>query len=203
MTVKNRDVIYGGRTLLMFVLICFAALCAVPAGVYAAPAIAVIDMLRVVNSHPDMSLNRKMLEKQVAEFDAEQRGMQVKLDVLKKELDVAMEELQDPKLAEADRGAKMKQAQNKMVAFKECEQKKRETAELRQNQLSDEGTRMRQQLEIKIRCMVKDYAKKNDFILVLDLSSIGGSGLGTVVYSVETVDITGKILKIIDPSRAE
>lgn len=163
--------------------------------------IAVVDMLRVMNFHPDMNSDRLMLEKQIEEFDSEQKEMMIVIDKLKKELNEISAQSRDNTVAEGVRVKKMKLAEEKLADLKEREQKRQQTADIRQNQISDQSRRMRQKLESRIRVLVQKYAKEKNFNLVLDSSGIGGNGLKTVVYSEEKIDITAEILGIIDSSR--
>lgn len=163
--------------------------------------IAVVDMLRVMSFHPDMNSDRLVLEKQIEEFDAEQNETMTVIEELKKEINAILAESRDKTVKEEVRVKTMKLAEKKLADLKEREQEKQQTADIRQNQISDQGRRMRQKLESKIRVLVHKYAKEKNFSLVLDSSGIGGNGVKTVVYTEGKIDITENILGIIGSLR--
>jgi Skp family chaperone for outer membrane proteins len=162
--------------------------------------IAVVDMEELVKAHPKADSSRAVLRKQAEEFETEQKAMRAEYERLKKEFDAAREESDNEALSEAKRREKAKGAEEKFAALREYERKFRDTMTLRQQESADQRMRMRKQIVGDISETIRQYAQKHDLALVLDSASLGLTGSETVIYSRDSVDITGDILKLIGAS---
>ena len=124
--------------------------------------IAVVDMARLVKAHPDTPPADALLEKQIEEFQTEQKDMEAEFDKLKKAFDDARKETTNKALSEAARDEKMQAAEEKLTAVRDYDRKVRETMGSRQKQLSDQSLRMRKRIVEKIQESVRDYAAKKE-----------------------------------------
>jgi Skp family chaperone for outer membrane proteins len=163
---------------------------------WGAEKIAVVNMNRLVQAHPDTKEAEATLEQQVEEFETEQAEMLEQLEKLKTEFDDLREQTRSKVLSEEGRARKRTEAEEKLTTLRDYELKARETALRRQRQLGDERKRMRDRILDKLRAVVNDYAEKHRYAVVLDS---GPTGLGTklVVYRSDGIDITEDILKLI------
>jgi Skp family chaperone for outer membrane proteins len=165
--------------------------------------IAVVDMESLLKAHPDTKPAESMLQKQVDEFESEQKDMIADLDKMKKVFEAARKDANNKALSEEERDKKVTIAEAKLTDVREQEDKVRETASQRQKQLKDQGLRMRKRIVTKIRDVIKEYAGKKGYVLVVDSSALSMSGIEAVVYSEEKNDITADIRKLIDQQKSE
>lgn len=160
--------------------------------------IGVVDMARVIRAFHETKSADSLLEKQVEEFESEQRMMLTEREKLKKEFEDAHGETRNKALSEETREKKMEIAGEKLTALREYERKIRERVDLGQRQLADQKARMQERIVSKLREIIGKYAEKNGYLLVLDSSGEGRSGVETVVYNLKGIDITEDVLKIIE-----
>ncbi|MBA4389244.1 MAG: hypothetical protein C0404_14820 [Verrucomicrobia bacterium] len=165
--------------------------------------LATVDMARLVKAHPDTPGADSSLEKQGEEFDVEAKGMRSKLEKLQKEVEEAVGEAQSKALSDEAREAKKKMVEEKVQAFRDGEKKFRETLNQRQKELNDQRLRLQKRIVGKIKDAVKKYAEKNGFTVVLDSSSMSVTGVETLVFSVEKLDITEEVLKTLTKEKAK
>jgi Skp family chaperone for outer membrane proteins len=164
--------------------------------------IAVVDMARLVRSHPDTAPADAMLERQMKEFQDEQKDLEAEYETVKKAFDDARKEATNKALSEETREEKMREAEKKLIAVKEFERKSRDSLSARQKQISEDSLRLRKRIVGKIKNAVEDYAAKKGYTLVLDTAAQSVSGVEVVLYSSDKVDITDDMLKITSKAKA-
>lgn len=155
--------------------------------------IAVVDMSKLVQSHPDTKEADELLEKQAQEFEAEKDELVAKFSTLRADFEAARSEASNKALSEAGRELKRDEAREKLMALEEFQQEIRETTLKRQRQLTDQSDRMRRRIVTKIIEVVDQYAAEKGFTLILDTASRGLSGVESVVYADEKLDVTDAV----------
>jgi len=182
-----------------FALVLSAActILALRAGWSAEMNMAVVDMSRLINAHPNTESNDSIIEGQLDDFESERREMLAELKKLNKEVELAHEQARNRALSDKVRDSKMDTAAEKLLALRKCEQKIRERANLRRRQISDQRVRMRRQIVSELREIIREYVEKQGLVLVLDSSGIGMNAVESVVYSLERIDISDDILKML------
>lgn len=163
--------------------------------------IAAVDMARLVKAHPDTPPADALLEKQIEEFQAEQKDMEAEFEKIKKAFDDARKETTNKALSEAAREEKLQAAEEKLTAVRDYDRKIRETLGARQKQLSEQSLRMRKRIVEKIQAEVREYAAKKEYALVLDSAALSVSGVEIMLYSSDKIDITEELVKIIGKSK--
>jgi len=158
--------------------------------------IAVVDMARLVRSHADTAPADAMLEKQMNDFQDEQKEVEADYDKVKKAFDDARKEATDKALSEEAREEKMQVAEKKLIAVREFERKSRETLSARQKQITEDSLRLRKRIVGKIKEAIQDYAAKKGYTLVIDTAAQSVSGVEVILYSSDKIDITEDMLKI-------
>lgn len=160
--------------------------------------IAVVDMELVMNAYPETKSSRLILEQQLDEAEKEQQGMLGDRAELEKKFKAAGEKAQNAAFSKDVREKNRIVAESILADLRELERDIRETATRRRKELGDRQARMRRRIVLKLRDIVKEYCEKNDITLVLD-SAVPGTGTApeSVVYSVDKMDITDKILALI------
>ena len=163
--------------------------------------IGVIDMARIVKAHPDTPTADSQLEKQLEEYQTEQKDMESEYDKLKGDFEDARKDAADKALSDDAREAKMKIAEERLTAVRDYERKIRETMGLRQKQLQEQSMHMRKRIIDKIRRMIEDYSADKGYGLVLDKAGLSVNGVEIVLYSSDKVDITEDIYKIVSKAK--
>ena len=160
--------------------------------------IAIIDMAKVMRAHPRTSTNRAILEKEIAEFEAERAKMMKKLQEMKEDFDKTRKEAGNKALSDKARAKNLALAEEKLAAIREYQRDARETAGLRQKQITDHRMRMGKRVLSEVREVIEEYAKKEKIAVVLDSAGIAASGVEVVVYSSGKLDITDDIVKVVE-----
>ncbi len=175
-----------------------SGLLAVPMAWCAEARIVVVDMARVMKAYEETKSAEALLEKQIEEFETEQKEMLVERDKVRKEFESARESAKDKALSEKERENKMDVAEQKLNVLRESEMKIRERMAQRQKEINDQKVRMQRRIVGKLREVIGKHAADKGYALVLDSAGIGLSGVEGVVYSRENMDITEEVLKVIN-----
>ena len=157
--------------------------------------VAVVDVARVMAAHPSTQAADELLQKQLREFEVEQKEMLKEGEALKDAYDTALQEASDRALSEAGRASKQKAAAKTRAELRAFEQQYVETIRERQKQLNDQENRMRRRIIDKVETLVQEAAEDGGYTLVLDASSRGVAGAKTVLAHAEALDITEAVLK--------
>jgi Skp family chaperone for outer membrane proteins len=160
--------------------------------------IGVVDMGRAIKAHPDTQQADALLQKQVEEFELEQKEMLEERERLKSDLEAADKEARSRALSDREREKKVDIVEDKLRDLRSYEAKIRRTAEMRRKQLTDQEGRMRKRIEDKLREVVETVAGEQELDLVLDTAARGTTGIRTIVYNSEAIDITDDILKAME-----
>jgi outer membrane protein len=162
--------------------------------------IAVVNMEDVLAAHPDTKEAEGLIQKQVDEFEAEKSGLLEKFEKMRKDFDAARAEVENKALSEEGRLQKRKDAEKKLEEMRDFDEQVRQTTGLRQKQIKDRKSRMRARIVDDIKSVIRDYAQKNGFALILDSGPMMDA-YGMVVYSVDAMDVTAAISKILAETR--
>jgi Skp family chaperone for outer membrane proteins len=165
--------------------------------------IGVVDMASLIKAHPETKAADAVLQKQVDDFEAEQKDMLSEIEKLKKSFDIARKEADSKALSESEKEKKLAAAEDKLNDLRDLDKKFRETMGERQKQISDQEIRMKRRIVGKIRDVVKEYAGKEKYSLVLDASALSVGGVENVLYSAEKNDITADIRKLIEEQKKD
>ena len=162
--------------------------------------IAVVDMERVLAAHPDTKEAETLIQKQIEEFDAEKKDVLDKFEKMRKEFEEARLASENKALSEDGRLQKRKEAERKLEELRDFDEQARQTSLLRQKQIRDRKGRMRVRIVDDIKSVIRDYAQKNNYALVLDSGPVMDA-FGVVVYNVDAMDVTAAIAKILADTR--
>jgi outer membrane protein len=159
--------------------------------------IAVVDMGRLIKAHPDAKSADALLEKEVEDFEAEQKEMKEGYEKLKKAFEVARKEASNKALSEEAREEKIQKAESAIAEVRDYERKIQDELGTRQKQIGDLRLRMQKRIVGKILEAVKGYATKAGYTLVLDKTGNSVNGVEVVLYSEPKIDITEDLVKIV------
>ena len=161
----------------------------------------VVDIGRALRAHPDSKEADAVLEKQIAELEAHRDSVMAEQEKMKKAFEAARDEALNKTLSEAGRDERMGVAQQKLAELTEFAQKARQAAMDDRKELADRKARMQRRIVDKIRGIISEMAKSRGLDMVLDSSGIGMSGVETVLYSAETVDLTDAVIAAVSGGR--
>jgi len=165
--------------------------------------IGVVDMSRLVQSHPDTANADELLQRQAEEFEMEKDELLEKFKAMRGEFESIRSEASNKALSESAREKKRDEAREKLIALEEFQQEIRETTLKRQQQLSDQGDRMRRRIVGKIVEVVEKHASEKEYTVILDTANRGLSGVESVIYADKTLDITDTVLELIVEPQGE
>lgn len=159
--------------------------------------VAVMNLDAVLKESPDAKAAENLLQKQVEEYEADQKESMGELEKLKKEFDTVRKEAANKALSQEERERKADAADAKLSALRDKDRQMQELRSKRQKDLTEQSMRMRKRVVGKIRGMVKEYAEKKGYSLVLDSSAGAMTGGDVVLYAPEKTDITEDLKKVV------
>jgi Skp family chaperone for outer membrane proteins len=162
--------------------------------------IAVVDMEQALTAHPDTKDAEKLIQKQIEEFEAERDELVKKFEKMRKDFEDVRAEAENKALSEEGRALKRKDAERRIEEMRDFDEQVRQTTGLRQKQIKDRKSRMRQRIVDDIKALVREYALKNGYALVLDAGPVMDA-FGVVVHSADGMDITAAISKLLAETR--
>jgi outer membrane protein len=165
--------------------------------------IAVVDMTKVMDAHPRDKANRAIIDKQITDLKNEINKLQEESDAYQEQLDKMRKDISNPALSKEARDKAIKAAEEKYMEYREHDKKARETIMMRENQIREQNTRMREELISKIKGIIQEYAEKHGYSLVMDSSGTGLNGVESVVFAIPALDITSDIIKLIEQQEKE
>lgn len=160
--------------------------------------VAVVDLAKIVRVIPEATRADEHLAKQAEAFSVEREAYRKKMDDLKEEFEKRLKASRDEALSEKGRAAKRDEAEASLKGLRIEEQKMRQRVAQRKKEMTEQSFQLRKTIEAKVHSLVKTYAQKEEYDLVLDVSARGMSGFQTVVYHSTRVDITESVLKTIE-----
>jgi outer membrane protein len=162
--------------------------------------IAVVDMEQALSSHPDTKEAESVIQKQIEEFESERGDLQKKFDKMRKDFEEVRAESENKALSDEGRALKRKDAERRIEEMRDFDEQVRQTSSLRQKQIKERKSRMRQRIVDDIKSVIREYAAKNGYAIVLDSGPVMDA-FGMVVYSLDSMDITSSIVKILAETR--
>ncbi len=180
------------------VLATVALACCASSGLCETTRFAVIDVeLALVKFRGTQKANAE-IERQKEEFRGQLAMMQKRLKQLEARFESDRKAALEKTLAGKEKKAKLAEAEKSLIRLKEYEHEMRMLTEKKRKELMDQSLRMRDFFLRKIRAAVREYAKKEGILAVIDASSIDKRGRSGVVYRDSSVDITAEIIRIIN-----
>jgi len=165
-------------------------------------AVGIVDVSRVVRAHPEAKEADALLEKQLSELEAHKDAMTAEHDKLKKEFERARDAALSKAISETEKESRMEEAQKKIVELSEYAQKMRQTLTDEKRDLADRKVRMQRRLVEGIREVVAGLAREKGIDIVLDSSGVALSGVESVLYSSDRVDLTDAVIAAIAGGKA-
>ncbi len=160
--------------------------------------IAVVDMDKVFNEyHRTRTLNER-LQQSAQEFRAEHEQLMQDLEAMQEQFQGLREEALNVALSDEVRERKRNEAEDLTTTIAEKEGQVREQLERRGRELEAQQRRMRDRVLEEIRERVTSHARSQGFALVLNSSGRGQGGVEQVVFHESRIDITRRILELLN-----
>ena len=162
--------------------------------------IAVVDMEQALAAHPDTKDAEGLIQKQIEGFETERGDLMKKFEKMRKDFEDVRAESENKALSDEGRALKRKEAERKIEEMRDFDEQVRQTTSLRQKQIKDRKSRMRQRIVDDIKSVIREYSVKNGYALVLDAGPVMDA-FGVVVYNVAAMNITSSVMKILAETR--
>lgn len=156
--------------------------------------IAVIDIEKIVDLHPDTKHNREILRDTVKDYQGELDSLESSVLAARKAASAAIDESRNPALGDKARQKAEEEAAKKIEAARNIEREYAEKRSEHQKSLNETELRMLRLTVRQIEAAIKEYAKANGLTAVLPSS---GSRLGiapAVLWADDSIDITAAIM---------
>lgn len=156
--------------------------------------IAVIDIEKIVDLHPDTKHNREILRDTVKDYQGELDSLESSVLAARKAASAAIDESRNPALGDKARQKAEEEAAKKIETARNIEREYAEKRSEHQKSLNETELRMLRLTVRQIEAAIKEYAKANGLTAVLPSS---GSRLGiapAVLWADDSIDITAAIM---------
>lgn len=183
----------------------WAAVCALATAGWAAELkIATIDLDKVFTAHPKTQAAEADLKKAEAGIEAELDKIKAEGLALQDEVGKLREAAKNPLLSEEARMQKRSEAEDKLTELQEFELRARRTQETKLKQMREQVLKSRQAIVDELLETVNQFAKANEYDLVLDRSGLTMNAVPLVVFSNPDLDVTERMIAYLQAkSKAE
>lgn len=183
----------------------WAAVCALATAGWAAELkIATVDLDKVFTAHPKTQAAEADLKKAEAGIEAELDKIKAEGLALQDEVGKLREAAKNPLLSEEARMQKRSEAEDKLTELQEFELRARRTQETKLKQMREQVLKSRQAIVDELLETVNQFAKANEYDLVLDRSGLTMNAVPLVVFSNPDLDVTERMIAYLQAkSKAE
>ena len=183
----------------------WAAVCALATAGWAAELkIATVDLDKVFTAHPKTQAAEADLKKAEAGIEAELDKIKAEGLALQDEVGKLREAAKNPLLSEEARMQKRSEAEDKLTELQEFELRARRTQETKLKQMREQVLKSRQAIVDELLETVNQFAKANEYDLVLDRSGLTMNAVPLVVFSDPELDVTERMIAYLQAkSKAE
>jgi len=161
--------------------------------------VVLVDLQRVFNEYDKTERAQQQIELERQDFKTELERMRAELRRMEEEFDAIRDEVQNTALSEDFREARRSEGEAKVIEIREYKSKIRGFAEDRRKQLQDQLMRMRENILQEITDVVRDYARDEGYVSVLDTSGLSlNNQTPLVVYADPKFDISDEVIAILN-----
>jgi outer membrane protein len=162
--------------------------------------IASVDMSKVFAEYYKTKKANSELATTASGYEKELKDRAGELQRLEEEGKKLKEESENPAFTDEKRAEKRKVFDTKRSEFRLLAEQLQNLRTDRQRELKDREGKVRNSLVDEISKVIQDKAKKEGFSLVLDKTGLTFSGVPSVIYVQESMDITGEVIRILNAS---
>ena len=183
----------------------WTAICALATAGWAAELkIATVDLDKVFTAHPKTQAAEADLKKAEAGIEAELDKIKAEGLALQDEVAKLRDAAKNPILSEEARMQKRDEAESKLTELQDFELRARRTQETKLKQMREQVLKSRQAIVDELLETVNQFAKANEYDLVLDRSGLTMNAVPLVVFSNPDLDVTERMIAYLQAkSKAE
>ncbi len=163
--------------------------------------IVVVNMDRVFNEFYRTREAEQQVQELIQQFRAEQQEAQQEYQTLQQAFGAIRETAADVALSEEERRAKANEASEILNRIRAMEEEIRSREQQRQQQIEEQGRRMRQQLVDAILEHIREMSPARNWDLVLDASGASPNGIPNVLHAANPRDVTAEVIQSINQIR--
>lgn len=163
--------------------------------------IVTVNMDRVFNEYHRTREAEQQVQELIQQFRTEQQTAQQQYQTLQQDFAAIRESAADTALTDEDRRAKASQASEILNKIRAMEEEIRSKEQQRQQQIEEQGRRMRQQLVNDILDHIKKISPDRNWDLVLDGAGASPNGIPNILHAANTRDVTAEVIQSINQNR--
>ena len=172
-----------------------AAVCALAATGWAAELkIATVDLDKVFSAHPRTVAAEADLKKAEEAIETELETLKAEGRALQEEVAKLRDAAKNPLLTDEARSLKRDEAEEKLTELQEFELRARRLQETKLKQMREQVLKSRQSIVDELMEAVNQFAKANEFDLVLDRSGLTMNAVPLVAFADPELDVTDKLI---------
>lgn len=171
-----------------------------PAGL-SAQNIVVVDMDRVFNQFHRTREAEQQVQELIQQFRNEQQSVQQEYMALQQSFSAVRDSAAEVALTDEARRAKAVEASEILNRIRTMEEEIRTREQQRQQQIEEQGRRMRQQLVDAILEHIRNISPARNWEIVLDASGVSPNGIPVVLHAENARDVTAEVIQSINQPR--
>ncbi len=161
--------------------------------------VAVVDVETLVKAHPNTKSDKALIEEKLADYEQDRDEIEGRVRNLQVAYEKAVAEAKNPALSDRARRDKAAAADASSKELSMAKRKAVDAVRAMQKSLTEDEVRMFNRTMKEIAGVVKEYAEREGFELVLDASGkvAGARGMvamPNVVYFKDSIDISDEIM---------
>lgn len=160
--------------------------------------IVTIDLNQVFNDYYKTPISSVKLREAASAFTKEHEDMLADFKKQVEELNKLREDAEKPEYTPEVREQKRKAVTEKLQATQKMERDVREFEASHRKMLDEQSQRMRQNILKEITEVVQKESRDAGYTLVIDKSGNTLNGVPPVVFSIDSIDISAEIIKILN-----
>lgn len=158
-------------------------------------------MDRVFNEYHRTREAELQVQELIQQFRMEQQAGQEEYQALQQAFAGIRDTAAEVALTDEERRAKANEASEILTKIRAMEEEIRGREQQRQQQIEEQGRRMRQQLVDGILEHIREISPARNWDLVLDASGASPNGIPNVLHSANTRDVTAEVIQSINQTR--
>lgn len=157
-----------------------------------------VDLEQVFNEFYKTKQAKSRIEAQQQDIRDEQKVMEDEIITLSNAADTLKKEARDSVLTEEIRDSKRLLYEERLLELRAKQKEVEAFVSRRQQQLQTQSVRMSELIREEIRHTIVEYATGEGYLAVLEDSSRRPTGLGGVIYTHPSIEITEPVLNILN-----
>lgn len=169
--------------------------------VLSAQNIVVVNMDRVFNEFHRTREAEQQVQMLIQEYRLEQQEAQQAYQELQQAFAAIRDTASDIALSDEDRRTKAGEASELLNRIRGMEEEIRNREQQRQQQIEEQGRRMRQQLVNDIMEHIREISPARNWDLVLDASGTSPNGIPNILHAATSRDVTAEVIQSVNQAR--